>query len=149
MLDFHSFISLLKAAEISLDNSTSMTWDGECIPALQSTLLRVARFATILEPKGISVRFLNYSEGITGEFDNLTNPKEVQKVIMKVPFTGDTRLGEVLGSKIVQPMIIQKAAEKTLEKPVFVVIITDGEVSRHGFLWTVQRLVILPCAIMH
>ena len=110
-----------------------MTWDEECIPALQNTLLRVARFATILEPKGLSVRFLNYHEDATGECDNLVNPEEVEKIFMKVSFSGDTRLGGVLSSKIVQPMIIQKAAEKHLEKPVFVVIITDGEVSQHSF----------------
>jgi hypothetical protein len=112
-------------AETSLDDSSSMTHD-ERIPTLKDTLRRVAEFATILEPGGISVRFLNYDE----DFDGLANAKEIEKKVAKVPFSGNTRLGEVLDCKIVQPMIIQKVRKKKLKKPVFVVLITDGQVSR-------------------
>jgi hypothetical protein len=112
-------------AETSLDNSLSMTWDEQCIPTLKDTLSRVAEFATILEPGGISVRFLNHDE----DFDGLVNAKEIEKKVAKVPFSGKTRLGEVLDSKIVQPMIIQKVRRQKLKKPVFVVLITDGQVS--------------------
>lgn len=121
-LAFYDFVILC-------DDSSSMTYDEQCIPALKDTLSRVARFATILEPKGISVRFLNYNEGISGEFDNLTDAGEIEEKIGKVPFSGVTRLGEVLDCKIVQPMIIQKVEKQRLEKPIFVVIITDGHPS--------------------
>ncbi len=113
-------------AETSPDDSSSMTDDEQCIPTLKDTLRRVAEFANILEPGGISVRFLNYAE----DFDGLANANEVEKKVAKVPFSGNTRLGEVLDCKIVQPMIIQKIRKQKLKKPVFVVLITDGQVSR-------------------
>lgn len=103
-----------------------MTEDEQCIPTLKDTLRRVAEFATILEPGGISVRFLNYDE----DFDGLTNAKEIENKVAKVPFSGNTRLGGVLDSKIVQPMIIQKVRKQEFRKPLFVVLITDGQVSR-------------------
>ncbi len=101
--------------------------------ALKDTLRRVAEFATILTPEGISVRFLNHRDDNNGQFDNLKTVEEIERQIATVEFNGDTRLGEHLDSKIVQPMIIQKAAAETLTKPVIVVLITDGEVSL-GFL---------------
>jgi hypothetical protein len=105
-----------------------MTSDPQCIPTLKDTLRRVAEFATILEPMGISVRFLNHHE----DFNGLVDAKEVEEKVSKVPFFGTTRLGEVLDYKIVQPMIIQKVRERRLKKPVLVVIITDGQVSQFG-----------------
>jgi len=113
-------------AETSLDDSSSMTWDEQCIPTLKDTLSRVAEFATILEPGGISVRFLNYHE----DFDGLVSAKEIEEKVAKVPFSGETKLGTVLNKKIVQPMIIEKVRKQKLKKPVFVVLITDGQVSR-------------------
>ena len=113
-------------AETSTDDSLSMTFDEQCIPTLKDTLRRVAEFATILEPTGISVRFLNYNE----DFNGLVDAKEIEERVAKVPFSGGTRLGEVLDYKIVQPMVIQKVREQRLKKPVLVVLITDGKVSR-------------------
>jgi len=113
-------------AETSTDDSSSMKCDEQCIPTLKDTLRRVAEFATILEPAGISVRFLNYNE----DFNGLVDAREIEEKVAKVPFSGGTRLGEVLDYKIVQPMVIQKVREQKLKKPVLVVLITDGKVSR-------------------
>lgn len=107
-----------------------MNWDKESIPTLKDTLRRVAKFATILDPKGISLRFLNYNEGSSGTFDGLISAEEVEKKFAIVPFSGSTRLGEVLDEKILQPMILQKAAGRRLDKPLFVIVITDGMVSQ-------------------
>ena len=106
-----------------------MTFNEQCIPALKDTLRRVAKFATILQPKGISVRFLNHNEGIRKDFDDLKNADDIGMKVAQVPFYGNTRLGTVLRDKIVQPMVVQKAAAGQLDKPVFVIIITDGQVS--------------------
>jgi hypothetical protein len=111
-------------AETSLDDSSSMKCNEQCIPTLKDTLRRVAEFATILEPRGISVRFLNHGE----DFDGLANANEIEMKVAKVPFSGNTRLGEVLDDKIVQPMVIQKVRERKFKKPVLVVLITDGQV---------------------
>ena len=107
-----------------------MNWDKESIPTLKDTLRRVAKFATILDPKGISLRFLNYNEGLNRTFDGLISAEEVENKFADVPFWGSTRLGEVLDEKILQPMILEKVAGRRLDKPLFVIIITDGMVSQ-------------------
>ena len=106
-----------------------MTFDDQRIPALIDTLQRVAQFATILQPKGISIRFLNHDEGTGRYYDDLTVAHDITMKVAKVPFRGNTRLGEILDEKVVQPMIVRKMELGKLERPVFVVIITDGEVS--------------------
>ena len=105
-----------------------MTFDKQHVPALRDTLRRVAYFATRLQPKGISIRFLNHDEGVGNSFDDLTDAHDIDMKVRSVPFQGGTRLGEVLDAKIVQPMILKKVQSGKLERPVFVVIITDGQV---------------------
>ena len=100
---------------------------GKRIESLKFVLQRVAGIATTLEPSGISVRFLNYPQD--GKFDNLADMKDIEDKIRKVQFKGDTKLGRVLASKIVEPMVIRKANSGEFKKPLFVVIITDGQVS--------------------
>ncbi|KAF2458875.1 hypothetical protein BDY21DRAFT_339116 [Lineolata rhizophorae] len=109
---------------IVCDDSTSMN-DEDRIPALKDTLGRVAEIATLLEPKGISIRFLNYTKD--GSLDNLKSASEIQHKARKVKFKGVTQLGTVLREKIVKPKILQKVASGTYEKPLITVIITDGE----------------------
>lgn len=99
------------------------------IPALRDILGRVAMFATILSPDGISVRILNYDEDTGGRWDNLKTVDEIERRMRQVNYVGDTRLGSLLWSKVVMPMILDKAQRRTLKKPVIVVIITDGEAS--------------------
>lgn len=110
------------------DDSPSMTSDPQHIPALNDTLRRVAHFATILQPKGISIRFLNHDEGDGRKYDDLVDAHDIALKVRSVPFKGNTRLGQVLNDKIVYPKIINKILSDTLERPVFVVIITDGQV---------------------
>lgn len=97
------------------------------IPKLKDTLNRVAEIATLLEPSGISIRLLNYDGD--SHFDSLASMSDITRKINSVDFDGCTRLGNVLDSKIIQPLIIQKARSGTLRKPVVVVVIPDGEVS--------------------
>lgn len=105
-----------------------MTHDPLDVPALKDTLRRVAHFTTRLQPVGISIRFLNHDEGDGRGYDDLVDVDEIAKKVDGVPFSGGTRLGEVLNEKIVQPMIIDKIIAGKLERPMFVVIITDGKV---------------------
>ena len=120
------------ANKFSVDDSSSMTFDKQHIPALRDTLRRVTYFATRLQPKGISIRFLNHSEGVGKTFDDLTDAHDIDMKVGNVPFQGNTRLGEVLDAKIVQPMILKKVLLGKLERPVFVVLITDGQVCYHN-----------------
>jgi hypothetical protein len=54
---------------------------------------------------------------------------EIMRKVDRVKFSGGTRLGTVLDSKIVQPLVIQKAKNDKFKRPLIAVIITDGEVS--------------------
>lgn len=121
-LAFYDFVILC-------DDSGSMNSPPQHIPALNDTLRRVAHIATILQPKGISIRFLNYDEGDGREYDDLVDEHDIATKVARVPYYGMTRLGQVLNDKIVYPKIINKLLSGTLERPVFVVIITDGQPS--------------------
>jgi nitrogen regulatory protein PII-like uncharacterized protein len=97
-------------------------------PALKSTLIRLAKIANILTPTGISLRFLNHNKDSNGDFDDLFI-EDVERKINEVEFKKGSRLGTVVKDKIVEP-IIKKAQSRKLRKPVLVLIITDGKVSR-------------------
>lgn len=115
------------------------------IPALKDMLRRVAYFTTRLQPVGISIRFLNHDEGDGRRYDDLVDVDDIAKKVDSVPYSGNTRLGQVLNEKIVQPMIIDKIIEGKLERPVFVVIITDGKVRVVTILhiWIQSRTLLL------
>ncbi|KAI9861884.1 MAG: hypothetical protein M1813_004952 [Trichoglossum hirsutum] len=110
------------------DDSNSMELENRK-QMLVNTIRQVATFATVLEPSGITVRFVNHDEDST--FDNMVDVGDIIAKVRKVDFRGDTKLGTMLDRKVVQPMIIQRAKERTLKKPVIVVIITDGEPSEN------------------
>jgi hypothetical protein len=112
------------------DDSSSMT-EGNRIFALQETVKNVAKFATQLEPSGISIRFLNYDQDTN--FDNLTDLNDIECKTKKIFYNGDTRLGQKLQSKVISP-IVKKAKANVLRKPVIVALITDGEVRPGDFL---------------
>lgn len=102
---------------------------GNRMQALQETVHNIAKFATKLEPSGISIRFLNFDQDEDGEFDNLN---DLDKIDQKVKMVGShgprTRLGVELDQKVYMP-IVKKAKSNALKKPVIVAVITDGEVS--------------------
>ena len=125
-----------------------MTFDPQHIPALNDTLRRVAHFATILQPKGISIRFLNHDESKGEKYDDLTDAHDIGMKVASVPFDGNTRLGQVLDDKIVQPMIINKVKSGKLERPVFVVIITDGQVRCQYSLHCIRAYILLVSTTM-
>lgn len=123
-----NFVKVNLSDGVYPDDSSSMTFDPVDVPALKDTLRRVARFTTRLQTDGISIRFLNHNEGYGRRYDNLVDVDDISKKVDSVLFYGNTRLGQVLNDKIVKPMIIDKIIAGKLERPVFVVIITDGRV---------------------
>jgi hypothetical protein len=96
---------------------------------LRDTLGRITKFATILSPSGISVRVLHCSEDTNGRWDQLKTVKEVNERMDRITNQPGTPLGTVLLSKVLKPMILDKANRRALKKPVIVTIITDGEES--------------------
>ena len=113
-------------AEAFVDNSYSMT-QAKRRAALEDTLQRVAKFATKLEPSGMSIRFLNFSQD--REFNNLNDVEDIMRKVRAVDYDGPTRLGQILYFKIVVPLVFQKEGQNTFTKPIIVMVITDGEVS--------------------
>ncbi|KAH0560061.1 hypothetical protein GP486_003416 [Trichoglossum hirsutum] len=111
---------------ILCDDSSSMIDDNR-FTDLRITLQRIARLTTILQPEGISLRFLNYT--YDGYLDDLKSEEEIMRIVEGVNPSGGTPLGEMLDSKVVQPLIVGKARNGELDKPVVVVVITDGEVN--------------------
>jgi hypothetical protein len=118
-------------AEAFVDDSGSMT-QGKRRAVLEDTLQHVAKFATKLEPSGISIRFLNFSQD--GEFNNLNDVEDIMQKVRAVGYDGPTLLGQKLYFKIVLPMVFQKARQNTFTKPIIVMVITDGEVSMTNYL---------------
>jgi hypothetical protein len=56
---------------------------GNRMQALHETVHNIAKFATKLEPAGISIRFLNFDQDEDGDFDNLNDLDNIdQKVRM-------------------------------------------------------------------
>ncbi|KAI9765189.1 MAG: hypothetical protein M1840_007782 [Geoglossum simile] len=111
------------AAKPQADDSWSMRRERRK-EALLDILRRVADIAIILKDTGISLRFLNKDQ----KLDNLTSVTDIEREVKAVGFLGWwTTLGGALDSKIVQPMVIEKAESKTLRRPVIAIMITDGK----------------------
>lgn len=83
-------------------------------------ILQAAAFATSLfDEDGFSVRFLN--SDVKG--DHIRSEEEAVRLLDRVSFNGETPLATSLKNKILVPM-----ADQGLQKPLHVIIITDGVV---------------------
>jgi hypothetical protein len=99
------------------------------IEALKDTLKRVLKFATVLSPEGISVRLINDNRrNDDSKWNGLKTVDDVMRKVNKVDYKSGTPLGTSLYSKVLSPLVMDKARAGKLQKPVMVVILTDGEV---------------------
>jgi uncharacterized protein YegL len=110
---------------IFVDDSGSMAFEegGERIEDLKAVLGKVAEAATLFDSDGIVVRFMN---GPT-EGNGIKSAAEASALVQQVRFSGTTPLGTNLERKVLQPMVVQQARNGSMQKPVLVVTITDGE----------------------
>ncbi|KLT40885.1 hypothetical protein CC85DRAFT_263012 [Cutaneotrichosporon oleaginosum] len=108
-----------------LDDSGSMRGyeEGARIEDLKVILSYVAFVASLFDADGIEVRFLNSSAMGSG----IKNDADVQKLVEANPFKGVTNLGKEMWGKVLDPLIVRPAQKGTLQKPVLVISITDGE----------------------
>ncbi|MCJ1262509.1 hypothetical protein MMC22_002379 [Lobaria immixta] len=116
-----------------IDNSGSMVFatDGR-IDDLKLVLTRAVSVATIFDDDGISVRFMNPQQPpkqpfVQGELDGIRTESQVEQIIAKATFSGKTPLGERLRTNVLEPLVLRKAHERQLQKPVLVITITDGQ----------------------
>lgn len=98
--------------------------EGRRIASLQTFVSRVAEVATHFDTDGIALRWLNTDAGLDGVMD----AAEVRDVVSTHAFGGRTRLGTELWDKVLLPMLVEPAGDGTLQKPVLVVVVTDGQV---------------------
>jgi len=110
---------------ISIDDSGSMKLDGR-YDMMRNTILTISDVCTAFRDEGISIKFLNFKGD--KDYNGIQDRGRLDEIIRGVNPKGGTRLGTVLRNKIVEPLIIQKAKEKSLERPVLVTVITDGQV---------------------
>ncbi|KAF3318583.1 hypothetical protein TWF173_006605 [Orbilia oligospora] len=101
--------------------------------ALVRTLQSVAYWAAKLEPRGISIRFINFEDPGDSSCDGLVTIDNVKDACHKPKLEGETELAKALEDKILGRISRdRKAAESSpqyqgLEKPAIVAIITDGQ----------------------
>lgn len=109
---------------ILLDDSGSMQWNGgSSIRSLKNFLNIILKISSIYLEEGVSIRWLNSP----AFYDGVRNDGTVDNIVNWNPFHGWTKIGQVLRYKILDPLVIQPAYNGWLQKPVVVMIITDGE----------------------
>lgn len=111
---------------MGIDDSGSMIDEenGNRISALRTFLQRIVSITAHFDPAGISVRFLNHEE----MFDGVRDESMVADILKNVQFKGWTRLGTEMWKKVAMPLVVTPARENRLQKPVLVMIVTDGKV---------------------
>jgi hypothetical protein len=112
-----------------LDDSGSMRFGDGLIDELKFILSSVAFAGSLFDQDGFSVRFMN--SDVQG--DNIRTEQQAIDLVNKVRFEDMTPLATSLKYKILEPFIFDAATKGTLNKPVMVIIITDGRV-RHPLL---------------
>lgn len=105
--------------------------DGR-IDDLKLVLTRAVNVATMFDDDGISIRFMNPQQPpkqpfAHGELDGIKTEAQVEQIIAKTTFSGKTPLGERLRTNVLQPLVLEKAHARQLQKPVLVITITDGQ----------------------
>ncbi|WRT63790.1 uncharacterized protein IL334_000715 [Kwoniella shivajii] len=107
-----------------VDDSGSMAFEqgGERIDDLKLILSRVAHATSLFDDDGIQVRFMNNRL----EGNGIKTEQQALQLVQQVKFSGLTPLGTSLWQKILQPLVLGPASQNRLQKPVLVVILTDG-----------------------
>ncbi|GAA6055817.1 hypothetical protein JCM3770_004774 [Rhodotorula araucariae] len=108
-----------------IDDSGSMAFEegGSRIDDAKLVISRVAQAASLFDDDGIQVRFLN--SRIEG--NGIRNEPEALALLNQIRFSGMTPLGTSLDSKILQPLVLHPARQGTLQKPVLIIAVTDGQ----------------------
>lgn len=130
------------------DNSGSMVFatDGR-MDDLKLVLARAVNVATMFDEDGISVRFMNPQQLPKqpfgpGELDGIRTESQLDQIIAKATFSGKTPLGEKLHANVLEPLILKRAHDRQLQKPVLVITITDGQPTDELPQNTLQKVIL-------
>lgn len=107
-----------------LDDSGSMRFGDGLIDELKFILSSVAFATSLFDQDGFSVRFMNTD--VQG--DNIKTEQQANDLISRVRFEDLTPLATSLKYKILEPFLFEPARRGMLNKPIMVIIITDGRV---------------------
>jgi len=107
--------------------------EGSRIKDLRLILERVSFAATLFDADGISIRFMNTDlSGVRDQQgrplqDGVATEAQIEQIMRGVQFKGLTPMGTSLRKKVIDEIVLQKAASGQLRKPVLVIAITDGQ----------------------
>jgi len=107
---------------ILADDSGSMQQDDR-IDELKEIIGRVAKVAGWFDEDGLDLCFLNHA----GLYSKIKDSASVLNVVQNINFSGRTPLGNVLRNRVWMHYVIEPLNNKQLQKPVLVIVITDGE----------------------
>lgn len=118
-----------------IDDSGSMQFEeeGSRIKDLRLILERVSFAATLFDADGISLRFMNTDlSGMRDQQgrplqDGVSTEAQIETIMRGVQFKGLTPMGTSLRKKVIDEIVIGKAQQNQLRKPVLVIAITDGQ----------------------
>ncbi|UPX15038.1 uncharacterized protein EKO05_0005505 [Ascochyta rabiei] len=118
-----------------IDDSGSMQFEeeGSRIKDLRLILERVSFAATLFDADGISLRFMNTDlSGVRDQQgrplqDGVASEAQIEQIMHGVQFKGLTPMGTSLRKKVIDEIILGRAAQGQLKKPVLVIAITDGQ----------------------
>ena len=107
--------------------------EGSRIQDLRLILDRVSFAATLFDSDGISIRFMNTDlSGMRDQQgrplqDGVATEEQVKQIMSGVQFKGLTPMGTSLRKKVIDEIVLNKAQQGQLRKPVLVIAITDGQ----------------------
>lgn len=118
-----------------IDDSGSMQFEeeGSRIKDLRLILERVSFAATLFDADGISIRFMNTDlSGVRDQQgrplqDGVATEAQIEQIMRGVQFKGLTPMGTSLRKKVIDEIVLGRAAQGQLRKPVLVIAITDGQ----------------------
>jgi len=118
-----------------VDDSGSMQFEeeGSRIQDLRLILDRVSFAATLFDSDGISIRFMNTDlSGMRDQQgrplqDGVATEEQIKQIMSGVQFKGLTPMGTSLRKKVIDEIVLNKAQQGQLRKPVLVIAITDGQ----------------------
>ncbi|CAK9785261.1 hypothetical protein CC85DRAFT_285346 [Cutaneotrichosporon oleaginosum] len=96
---------------------------GTRIDELKRLLDRVAFASSLLDTDGFAMRFLNAKDAPS----NVRDAQQARKIVDHLTFKYMTPLGSSLQDKVLRPLVVKPAQSGSLKKPVYVIVITDGE----------------------
>jgi len=107
------------------DDSGSMM-QQQRYETLKAVVRRITLIAAAYNTDGVQIRFINST--LDSGFNGIVTEEQVNTCLDLVVPNNGTALGTNLITKVVEPLILKRARDGELRRPVIVSIVTDGQV---------------------